>query len=66
MVGAFYTASTLPSRIEVETVIPRGLWRKQPLAQWLLEEGGLNDRSAFVASSVELRAELRAQHRLQV
>jgi hypothetical protein len=60
VVGAFYAAPTIPLGVEVTTAVPQGLWRKQPLAQWLLEEGERGGRSSFVASRSEICAELQA------
>jgi hypothetical protein len=65
VVGEFYATPVVPYAAVV-TVVPRGLWREQPLAQWLLGEEGQGARSSFVASVPELRAQLREQYQQQV
>lgn len=66
VVGAFYAQAAVVSQVAVLTEVPPGLWR-QPLslAQWLLAEKGVS-RSAFVASSPEVRRQLEHLYRERV
>jgi hypothetical protein len=65
VVGAFYAPPTVPLAATVETMVPSGLWRKQPTVQWLLAGGELGGRASLVASVAEVRAQLQEQYQQQ-